>query len=62
MKKIKARISAANKIYYSLQTIFRTQGIHRNNKIRVVARPVLWYGSISLNWLNTCYMYLKGKY
>ena len=46
---IKARILAANKIYYSLQNIFRSQGIHRNSEIRLLARPVLWHGGITLN-------------
>ena len=40
-EKIKARILAANKIYNYLQTIFRSQEIHRNNNIIVVSRSVL---------------------
>ena len=34
-KGIRGRILAANKAYSSLQTIFRSKQIHRNNKIRL---------------------------
>ena len=34
-EEIRARILAANKAYSSLQTIFRSKQIHRNNKIRL---------------------------
>jgi hypothetical protein len=34
-EEIKARILAANKAYYSLQTIFTSKQIHQNNKIRL---------------------------
>jgi len=35
MEEILARILAANNAYSSLQTIFRSKQIHRNNKIRL---------------------------
>jgi len=34
-EEIRARILSANKAYSSLQTIFRSKQIHRNNKIRL---------------------------
>jgi hypothetical protein len=34
-EEIRARILAANKAYSSLQTVFRSKQIHRNNKIRL---------------------------
>jgi len=36
----RARILAANKAYSSLQTIFRSKQIHRNNKIRLYIQNI----------------------
>jgi len=50
MEEIRARILAANKAYSSLQTIFRSKQIHRNNKIRLyraLIKPILCYGSVT---------------
>jgi len=50
MEEIRARILAANKAYISLQTIFRSKQIHRNNKIRLhktLIKPILCYGSVT---------------
>ena len=50
MEEIRARILAANKAYSSLQTIFRSKQIHRNNKIRLyrtLITPILCYGSVT---------------
>ena len=50
MEEIRARILAANKSYSSLQTIFRSKQIHRNNKIRLyktLIKPILCYGSVT---------------
>jgi hypothetical protein len=44
MEEIRAKIPAANKAYSSLQTIFRSKQIHRNNKIRLykpLIKPIL---------------------
>jgi hypothetical protein len=52
-EEIKARILAANKAYSSLsslQSIYRSKQIHRNNKIRLykkIFKPVLCYGSLT---------------
>ena len=51
---IRVRILAANKAYSSLQTIFRSKQIHRNNKIRLyktLIKPILCYGSVT--WILT---------
>jgi hypothetical protein len=51
MEEIRARILAANKAYSSMQTIFRSKQIHRNNKIRLhktLTKPILCHGSV--NW------------
>jgi hypothetical protein len=53
-EEIRARILAGNKVYSSLQTIFRSKQIHRNNKIRLyktLIKPVLCYGSVT--WTPT---------
>ena len=45
-----AGILAANKAYSSLQTIFRSKQIHRNNKVRLyktLIKPMLCYGSVT---------------
>ena len=50
MEEIRARIQAANKAYSSLQTIFRSKQIHRNNKIRLyrtLIKPILCYGNVT---------------
>ncbi|GFG39577.1 hypothetical protein Cfor_01007, partial [Coptotermes formosanus] len=47
-EEIRARMLAANKVYSSLQTMFRSKQIHRNNNIRLyktLMKPVLGYGS-----------------
>jgi hypothetical protein len=49
-EEIRARNLAANKAYSSLQTIFRSKQIHRNNKIRLyktLIKPLLCYGSVT---------------
>jgi hypothetical protein len=65
-EEIKARLLAANKGCYSLQTIFRSKQRYRNNKIRLyktLIRPVLYVNdrtystciskeSIKNVWLN----------
>jgi len=46
----RARILSANKAYSSLQTIFRSKQIHRNNKIRLyktLIKPILCYGCVT---------------
>ena len=48
--KLKARILAVHKAHSSLQTIFRSKQIHRNNQISlhiVLINPVLCYGSLT---------------
>jgi hypothetical protein len=55
-EEIRARILAANKAYSSLQTIFRSKQIHRNNKIRLyktLIKPVLCYGSVTWTLTQT---------
>jgi len=55
-EEIRARILAANKTYSSLQTIFRSKQIHRNNKIRLyrtLIKPVLCYGSVTWTLTQT---------
>ena len=50
MEEIQARILAANKICSSLQTIFQSKQIHRNNNIRqykTLIKPILCYGSVT---------------
>jgi len=50
MEESRARILAGNKAYSSLQTIFRSEQIHRNNKIRLhktLTKPILCYGSVT---------------
>jgi hypothetical protein len=49
-EEITARILAANKVYSSLQTMFRSKLIHRNNQIRLyktVIKPGLCCGSVT---------------
>jgi hypothetical protein len=49
-EEIRVRILAANKAHSSLQTIFRSNQIHTNNKIRLhktLIKPVLCYGSVT---------------
>jgi hypothetical protein len=49
-EEIKATILAANKAYSSLHAIFRSQQIHRNNKIRsykILIKPTMCYGSVT---------------
>jgi len=49
MEEIRARILASNKAYSSLQTIFRSKQIHRNNKIKLsktLIKPIFCYGSV----------------
>jgi len=56
MEEIRARILAANKAYSSLQTIFRSKQIHRNNKIRLyrtLIKPILCYGSVTWTLTQT---------
>ena len=53
-EEIRARILAANKAYSSLQTIFRSKQIPRNNKIRLfktLIKPILCY--VSVTWTLT---------
>jgi len=55
-EEIRTRILAANKAYRSLQTIFRSKQIHRNNKIRLyktLIRPILCYGSVTWTLTQT---------
>jgi hypothetical protein len=55
-EEIRARILAANKAYSSLQTIFRSKQIHRNNKIRLyktLIKPILCYGSVIWTLIQT---------
>jgi hypothetical protein len=47
---------AANKAYSSLQSIFRSKQIYRNNKIRLyktLINPVLSYGSVTWTLTQT---------
>ena len=56
MEEIRARILAANKAYISLQTIFRSKQIHRNNKIRLhktLIKPILGCGSVTWTLTQT---------
>jgi hypothetical protein len=53
---IKARILAASKSCHSLQTIFRSKQIHRNNNIRLyktLIKPVLYYGIMTWTLTQT---------
>jgi hypothetical protein len=55
-EEIRARILAANKAYSSLQTIFQTKQIHRNNKIRLyktLIKPILFHGSVTWTLTQT---------
>ena len=55
-KFFRARILAANKAYSSLQTIFRSKQILRNNKIRLyktLIKPILCYGSVTWTLTQT---------
>ena len=55
-EEIQARILAANKAYSSLQTIFRSKQIHRNNKIRLyktLIKPIFCYGSVTWTLTQT---------
>jgi len=55
-EEIRARILATNKAYSSLQTIFRSKQIHRNNKIRLyrtLIKPILCYGSVTWTLTQT---------
>jgi len=56
MEEIRTRILAANKAYSSLQTIFRSKQIHRNNKIRLyktLTKPILCYGNVTWTLTQT---------
>jgi hypothetical protein len=49
-EEIRARILVANKAYSSLQTIFRSKQVHRNNKIRLyktLIKPILCFGNVT---------------
>jgi len=67
-EEIRARVLAANKAYSSLQTIFRSKQIRRNNKIRLyktLIKPILRYGSVTWTLTKTSEQMLtrlKGKY
>ena len=55
-EEIQARILAANRAYSSLQTIFRSKQIHRNNKIRIyktLIKPILCYGCVTWTLTQT---------
>jgi hypothetical protein len=55
-EEIRARILAANKAYTSLQTLFRSKQIHRNNKIRLyktLIKPILCCGSVTWTLTQT---------
>jgi hypothetical protein len=55
-EEIQARILAANKAYSSLQSIFRSKQIHRNNKIKLyktLIKPTLSYGSATWTLMQT---------
>ena len=55
-EEIQARILAANKAYSSLQSIFRSKQIHRNDKIglyKSLIKPILSYGSVTWNLTQT---------
>jgi uncharacterized heparinase superfamily protein len=55
-EEIRARILAANKAYSSLQTVFRSKQIHRNNKTRLhktLIEPILCYGSVTWTLTQT---------
>jgi hypothetical protein len=55
-EEIQARILAANKAYSSLQSVFRSTQIHRNNKIRLhktLIKPILNYGSATWTLTQT---------
>jgi len=61
-EEIQARILTANKAYSSLQSIFRSKQIHRNNKIRFyksLIKPVLSYGSVTWTLTQTTEQMLK---
>jgi len=68
IEEIRAMILAANKAYSSLQTIFRSKQIHRNNKIRLyrtLIKPILCYGSVTWTLTQTSEQMLntfEGKY
>ena len=56
IKEIRARILAVNKAYTSLQTVFRSKQIHRNNKIRLyrtLIKLILCYGSVTWTLTQT---------
>ena len=47
---IKARFLTTKKAYSSLKTIFRSQKMYQNNKIRfhaILTKPILYYGSVT---------------
>jgi hemerythrin superfamily protein len=50
---IQARILAANKAYSSLQAIFRSKQIHRNNKIRLNKTLINLYPTKVENWASS---------
>ena len=55
-EEIRASILAANKAYSSLQTIFRSKQIHRNNKIslhKILITAILCYGSVTWTLTQT---------
>jgi hypothetical protein len=61
-EEIRARNPAANKAYSSLQTIFRSKQIHRNNKLKLyktLSKPVLCYGSVTWTLTQTTEQKLK---
>ena len=68
MEEIRARILAANKAYSSLQTIFQSKQINRNNKIRLyktLIKPILCHGSVTWTLTQTAEQMktrLKAKY
>jgi hypothetical protein len=56
LEEIWARILAPNKAYSSLQTIFWSKQIHRNNKVRLyktLIKPKLCYGSVTWTLTQT---------
>ena len=55
-EEIRATILAVSKAYSSLQTIFQSKQIHRNNKIRLyktLIEPILCYGSVTWTLTQT---------
>ena len=55
-EEIRVKILGANKAYSSLQTLFLSKQIHRNNKIRLyktLIKPILCYGSVTWTLTQT---------